>query len=184
MIIESSHAASSELAIAMFVLSVTFCEIITYELPNILNSNPWPLKWRLMMLTIWMKIVRRAYFFSIHMFAEIGAPRSSRLFAVHNRIFRNWRTYGRTDAHTFCQHTRRAVETVQRRAITSLNQTSDLSSRPAGQNIIIVHASPYYGLYRFLQTSDRWCLKIRKLSVLFKGVRSFVTDQTSKKHRH
>ena len=32
------------LALAMFALSVTVCEVILYELPNVLNSNFYTLK--------------------------------------------------------------------------------------------------------------------------------------------
>ena len=47
-----------------------------------------------------MKIGRRMYAVNVHMWAKIGASRSGRLFAVHNRTFRQGRTDARTDKRT------------------------------------------------------------------------------------
>ena len=49
----------SVLAMVIFVVSVTVCEIITFELPKVLDSNLWPWKWRSMTLTNCMKIIRQ-----------------------------------------------------------------------------------------------------------------------------
>ena len=43
-----------------------------------------------------MKIGRRRVVVNVHMSAKIRASRSSRLFAVHNRTFRDGRTHART----------------------------------------------------------------------------------------
>ena len=43
------------LAIAIFVLSVTVCKFITFELLIVLDLNLWPLNWRSKTLTIWIK---------------------------------------------------------------------------------------------------------------------------------
>ena len=41
-----AYATSHVLAIAWFVLTVTVFEIITFELPNVIDSNLWPWKWK------------------------------------------------------------------------------------------------------------------------------------------
>ena len=69
-----------------------------YELPTILYSNLWSLKWRSRTLRIWMKVGRRIV--NMYMYAQIGASRSSCLFAVHNRTFRDRWMDEWTHAHT------------------------------------------------------------------------------------
>ena len=83
------------LAIAMFVLIVTICEIMTFELPNVFERNLWPLKWRSKKLTNWLKIGRWTVLVNVHRCAKIGSSRSSSLFAVTNRTFRGGCTYVR-----------------------------------------------------------------------------------------
>ena len=90
------HATVS--AIAMFLLSVAVCEINTYELPNIQNSNLWPWKLRSGPSTIRMNIGMRTYLVNVYTCVQIGASRSSRMFAVHKHTFRKGRTNRRTDA--------------------------------------------------------------------------------------
>ena len=87
----------SVLAIAMFVMSVTVGEIITTELPNILDWNLWSWKWRSMTSTICMKIDWRTYLVSMHTCAKVDASRSSHCSQykiVHFVI--NARTHART----------------------------------------------------------------------------------------
>ena len=85
--VERPHATSDVLTFAMFALSVSVCEIITYELSNVCDSNHWPWKWSRSSV-ICTKIGWRVYIVNWYMFATIGASRSSVLVAVHNRIFR------------------------------------------------------------------------------------------------
>ena len=57
---ESPYATSHLLVIAIFAyLPCHYCEIIIYELLNVLDSNFWPWKWRSTTLTLLMKIDRR-----------------------------------------------------------------------------------------------------------------------------
>ena len=83
------------IAISMSVLFFIVCEIITYELPNVLDSNLC-FKMKVKDVTIRMKIGRRTLLVSMHTCAKIGDSRSSRLFAVHNRTHRELRTPERT----------------------------------------------------------------------------------------
>ena len=77
--------------LAMFVLSDTFCEIITYELPKFESLN----------LKIKVKDVddsdrnRNANVPSQYPYVQNGATRSSPDFAIHNRRFREGRTIER-----------------------------------------------------------------------------------------
>ena len=79
--IERPCATSYTLAIAMFTLSVTAYELVTYELPNVLDWNLWPLKCRSMTLTIenWQCELS----LSTCMCAKVGSFRSSRFYPVH-----------------------------------------------------------------------------------------------------
>ena len=54
--VERPHATSYVLAIAMFVASVTVCEIMTCERTDVLSSNYWHWKWRKRTKTIWIKL--------------------------------------------------------------------------------------------------------------------------------
>ena len=47
------------------------------------------------MLRMWLKIGRRRYIVKMQMYAKIGVSRSSRLFVVHNRSFRDRCTHER-----------------------------------------------------------------------------------------
>ena len=91
MTIERLHATFYVLAIALFVLSVTICEIITFQLPNVLGSN-FDLE-RSRTLTILIKNwqekapCQRAYV------CKNGASRFIRLFAVHIHTFSEGHTY-------------------------------------------------------------------------------------------
>ena len=66
-----------------------------YALANVFDWNLWPWKWRSRTVAILMKIGRRRKLANLQMCADIGASRFTRLFVVHNRKFRKWRTYGR-----------------------------------------------------------------------------------------
>ena len=94
------------LTIAIFVRSLTVCEIITYELPKLLSLSLCPWKWRSRMVTIWMKTGWWTYLINMHMYAKICASRSCRFFAVNNHTFcGSGRTNAQTKhAHTSCQH--------------------------------------------------------------------------------
>ena len=58
-------------AITMFTIFITVCDIITYELPNAIDSNLWPSRWKSTTLTIWIKIDKRTFFINVHVCVPI-----------------------------------------------------------------------------------------------------------------
>ena len=87
-------------AIAMIVLFFAICEIIMYELFNVLDSNLWPLKWRSRTFDDsdenWQKDgpCQRAYVCKNGCFFK-----SSCLFMIHNRTFHEGRKDKWTNTH-------------------------------------------------------------------------------------
>ena len=96
----------SVFVITLYVLAVSVCEIITFEIPVILDSNPWSLKWRSRLLRIWMKI--GMFHMNLHMCTKMGASSSSQFLTVHNHPSISWQTDGRTQvlhaSHFFTVH--------------------------------------------------------------------------------
>ena len=88
--------------IAMFVASVTFCRINTYEYSNILDSNSWPWKLRSMMLTIRMEIGCEGTLSTnirIQTLALLVPAVCSECIAVH--LVKDERAQGRTDQYNY-----------------------------------------------------------------------------------
>ena len=100
--IENPHMTFYVLAIAMFVPSVTVCKIMTFELPNVLESNVWPWKWRSRKLTIWMKIGRQRYLVNMQkcMCIKKGCLEVHCLFAIHSGTFHECFMDIQTNEHT------------------------------------------------------------------------------------
>ena len=87
--------------LAMFVLSLTVCEMITYALPNVLDRNLWPWKWRSRTLTILWKSPGECTLSTCiraTKLALLGPAFYSQYMIVH------FATDGRTNAHTTRYH--------------------------------------------------------------------------------
>ena len=84
----------------MCVISVTVCEIVTYEFPKVCHSNVWSWKWSLRILTIWGKITGEGIWSTFIFMQKIVASWSSYLFAVHTSTFRDRRANVWTNERT------------------------------------------------------------------------------------
>ena len=98
--VKRPHATSYVFALVIFVISVIVCEIVTYELRNVLDLNFWPWKWSSRARRYRMKTDRRTYLVNLEMCTKISAYRSRCLFAEYNRTFCDIRPHERPDVRT------------------------------------------------------------------------------------